>query len=83
MALMYPWATKEYLLWNMSLGQIVMYLAIGSEQKHGKQENKPTYQGKSYEELKQIREELRAQQTHTQREPELEAMRGRYGAVDG
>jgi hypothetical protein len=68
MALMYPWATKEYLLWNMSLGQIIMYLSIGHEQKHGKREGeKPTYQGKSHEELSAIRDQLRQQ----------------YGAIDG
>jgi hypothetical protein len=65
---MYPWATKEYLLWNMSLGQIIMYMSIGHEQKHGKREaSKPTYQGKSHEELSAIREQLRQQ----------------YGAIDG
>ena len=38
MALLYPWATKEYLLWRMSLGQICYYLRVGSEMKYGKPE---------------------------------------------
>jgi hypothetical protein len=60
MALLYPWATKEYLLWNMSLGQIIMYLALGSEQKYGKPEPQaPTYAGKSHEELAEERAKLR------------------------
>ena len=25
MGLMYSWATKEYLLWEMTIGQIIMY----------------------------------------------------------
>ena len=31
MALMFPWATKEYLLWEMTIGQIVMYHNLGIE----------------------------------------------------
>lgn len=33
---MYPWATKEYLLWKMSLAQIVLYHNIGIEFKYPK-----------------------------------------------
>lgn len=35
MALLYPWATKDYLLWEMSLGQIVLYHNLGIEMKYG------------------------------------------------
>ena len=31
MALLYPWATKEYLLWDMSLAQIILYHNVGIE----------------------------------------------------
>ena len=41
MALLYPWATKDYLLWEMSLGQIVLYHNIGLEMKYGKPDRKP------------------------------------------
>ena len=62
MALLYPWATKEYLLWNMSLGQIVMYYNGGMEAKYGKQDGKPkTATEMSHAELKRKREELRKQ----------------------
>jgi hypothetical protein len=44
----------------MSLGQIIMYLALGSEQKYGKPEPQaPTYAGKSHEELAEERAKLR------------------------
>lgn len=38
MALLYPWATKEYLLYKMSLGQVIMYYNLGLEAKYGKSE---------------------------------------------
>jgi hypothetical protein len=60
MALLYPWATKEYLLWNMSLSQIMLYHNLGMETKYGKPE-KTVKQTKdmSYDELKAIRDENR------------------------
>jgi len=62
MALLYPWATREYLLWNMSLAQIILYLNLGHEQKYGKQEKTVKKASEmSYEELKKVREELRKQ----------------------
>ena len=36
MALLYPWATKEYLLWNMSLPQIILYHNVGVDMKYPK-----------------------------------------------
>jgi len=36
MALLYPWATREYLLWEMSLSQIIYYHNVGLEMKYGK-----------------------------------------------
>jgi hypothetical protein len=41
MALLYPWATKDYLLWQMSIGQIILYHNLGIEQKYGKKDRKP------------------------------------------
>jgi len=34
MGLMYAWATKDYLLWEMSIGQIMMYHNAGIEIKY-------------------------------------------------
>jgi hypothetical protein len=65
MALLYPWATKEYLLWEMTIGQIVMYHNLGIEMKYGAQGDTDTTTKKpsemSYEELKAKRDQLRAQ----------------------
>lgn len=33
MALMYPWATREYVLYKMSIGLLVMYLNLGAKYK--------------------------------------------------
>jgi hypothetical protein len=60
MALLYPWATKEYLLWEMSLPQIILYHNLGMELKYGKQESKPTKLSEmSHDQLRAKREELR------------------------
>jgi len=61
MALLFPWATKEYLLHNMSYGQIVMYYNLGVEQKYGKQEQKKSLKEMTYEQLKTLKDELKAQ----------------------
>jgi hypothetical protein len=65
MALLYPWATKEYLLWEMDIGQIVMYHNLGIELKYGKGDSDPSAPKKpsemSYDELKSVRDQLRAQ----------------------
>ena len=59
MALLYPWATKEYLLWEMSLGQVIMYHNLGMELKYGKHEKKTKKAADmSYDELKSIKAEL-------------------------
>jgi hypothetical protein len=62
MALLYPWATKEYLLWEMSLGQIIMYHNLGIEQKYGKQNKKPRKMSEmSPEEVRALRDKLAAE----------------------
>jgi len=73
MALLYPWATKEYLLWNMSLGQVILYLALGNEYKFGKQEDKPEkLSDKSHAELVEVREQMIR-----------DGLMERYGDIDG
>jgi len=60
MALLYPWATKEYLLWKMSIGQIVMYYNLGIESKYPqKTDGKRTAKNMSHAELKKLKEQLR------------------------
>ena len=60
MALLFPWATKEYLLWEMSIGQIVMYHNIGAELKYGEGKTGPpgSLRDKSQSELREKRQEL-------------------------
>jgi len=60
MALMYPWATKEYLLWKMSIGQIIMYYNLGIKKLHPEDPDKSDrLADKPYEELKKIRDKMR------------------------
>jgi len=81
---MYPWATKEYLLWDMSLGQIIMYLSIGAEQKYGKNDAPPTLKGKSHAELAEIREQMiRDGLIDDEPDQRHEEMKSRYGAIEG
>jgi len=62
MALLFPWATKEYLLWKMSLGQIIMYHNLGIEIKYPTNEkSKPSVANKSTKEVLKIRDQLRKQ----------------------
>ena len=61
MALMYPWATKEYLLWEMSLAQIILYHNIGFEKKYPQNNNQPVKASEmTHAQLKKKRDELRA-----------------------
>lgn len=62
MALLYPWATREYLLWNMSLSQIILYLNLGHEQKYGKPEKTVKRAAEmTYDELAKVKAEIRKQ----------------------
>lgn len=82
MALLYPWATKEYILWKMSLGQLLMYLHVGMDQKYGngsKEGEKVTLAGKSYDDLKAFKEELI--QHGLIDKQEKEEMKRRYGDI--
>ena len=82
MALLYPWATKEYILWRMSLGQLLMYLHVGMDQKYGngnKEGEKVTLVGKSYDDLKVFKEELIQQGLIDKQEKE--EMKRRYGDI--
>lgn len=70
MALMFPWATKEYLLWDMTIGQIFLYYNKAIEIKYPRKDdgfaNAPGFVDKSPAELRQIRDE----------------MKERYGAIE-
>jgi hypothetical protein len=62
MALLFPWATKEYLLWQMSIGQIVLYHNLAIEMKYGGDKDAPAGGGKpvsNYQQIKAARDEAR------------------------
>ena len=89
MALLFPWATKEYLLWEMSIGQIVMYHNIGTDQKYGPgvptTGNKPTLMNKSHAELQAKRKQLIDQGLIDEAKVNDEAKqpyRDKYGEID-
>ena len=86
MALLFPWATKEYLLWEMSLGQIVMYHNIGIELKYGtgthSKGKTKTLVGASHAELVRARAEARRQLGIPEDGDLKAAYRERYGDID-
>jgi len=81
MALLYPWATKEYLLWEMSIGQIVMYHNIGIELKYPKSKSDApkTLRDQGYEAAAAAREELQQMRELTGKGKQ--AYRDKYGDV--
>jgi len=78
MALIFPWATKEYLLWEMTIGQIIMYHNKAMDIKNGK---KPAsvLASKSADELRSMRDQI----MNDAAAAEKELMRQKYGAIDG
>ena len=81
MALLYPWATKEYLLWEITIGQIILYHNKGIEMKYGKSENTPGLADKSYNELKEIRDQAK-ELAEKEKSDALKAQYAtKYGAV--
>ena len=76
MALLFPWATKEYLLWKMTLGQILFYHNKAISIKNGKQENGPSLLDKTFDELKAIKEEA-----IKQAEIDKAEMKRKYGDI--
>jgi hypothetical protein len=60
MGLMYAWATKEYLLWEMTIGQIIMYNNKGCNIKNNITE-KEEISDKKLQELKKIKEDMKQQ----------------------
>jgi hypothetical protein len=76
MALMYPWATKEYLLWNMTIGQIILYHNMGVEIRSGKTpDEKPSLLDLDASELRAMRDEMRNQ------EATKAALAAKYGDI--
>lgn len=83
MALLYPWATKEYLLWEMTIGQVVMYHNIGLDLKYGgaSSSNGRSLKDATYDQAKAARDEARRQLAVSESDPKA-ALREKYGDID-
>ena len=81
MGMMYPWATKEYLLWEMSIGQLIMYHNLGLGIKYpdpnkpkGLQSMPKSERDKAIAEAREMAKEMK--------EDPKEIYRQKYGAID-
>ena len=86
MALMFPWATKEYLLWECTIGQVIMYHNVGLEMKFGKGEgDKPRkLADMTHAELVAKREEMKAQgliDAQAESDKKKDEFRAKYGDI--
>jgi hypothetical protein len=84
MALMYPWATKEYLLWQMTIGQLVMYHNLGIELKYGgatKRTGPRSLRNASPAQVARARREARRQLGIPEGSDVKAKLREKYGAV--
>jgi hypothetical protein len=64
MGMMYAWASKEYLLWECSIGQIILYHNKGMEIKYPSNDKPVTSNSllnMSEEELRKMRDDYRKQ----------------------
>jgi len=87
MALLYPWATKEYLLNEMSIGQIIMYYNLGMETKYPSEDSaNGKLKNMSYEQLKALRDEMREEGLSTvselEQKKEQEAAENRQKLIE-
>ena len=87
MALLYPWATKEYLLNEMSIGQIIMYYNLGMETKYPSEDSTDSkLKNMSYEQLKALRDEMREEGLSTvselEQKKEQEAAENRQKLIE-
>jgi hypothetical protein len=74
MGLMYSWATKEYLLWEMSIDQIVLYLNKGIEIQYGIEPGKAQLTKNRLDDLKKIKEEMKEKEKLEKDNKEKEAL---------
>jgi hypothetical protein len=79
MALLYPWATKEYILYHMSLGQVILYYNIGIETKFGKSEE--TLEQERQEKLRAVRDEM-YENGLLVRDEKKEELKRQYGDIE-
>lgn len=75
MGMMYAWATKEYLFWEMTIGQIILYFNKGMEIKYPSSEKDNRVMA-NVDDLQKIVSEMKAEITR-------EELKAQYGAIDG
>jgi hypothetical protein len=81
MGLMYSWATREYLLWNMTIGQIFLYRNNGIKIQNRINEKAPGLLDKSPKELRKLKEELKEMQELERQTTLKQQMQQKYGDV--
>jgi len=85
MGMMFAWATKEYLLWDMTLGQIVLYRNKAIQIKNGANESAPGLVNKSASELRKLREDMKEQIRLAENptiNPDKELLKAKYGDIE-
>ncbi len=65
--MLFPWATKEYLLWEMTFGQLCLYYRKGMQLKYGKPDDDPE----------------KPKPLHKMSHAELKEWQTKYGDIDG
>lgn len=81
MALFFPWATKEYLLWEMTIGQIILYHNMALDIRSGKANEPEGLANKPLDELRALRDEA-IRIDEQQRAAELKReLSNKYGAI--
>lgn len=82
---MYPWATKEYLLWEMTIGQIILYHNRGIDIKYGTggsgEEKESGLAGMSLEELRKFRAETLPPEQLAAEDASRAELRRKYGDI--
>ena len=80
---MFPWATKEYLLWNMTIGQILMYNNYGWAIKNGTSATQTkTLSNMSASEVRKFRDDMRSKMEKIESvDKTRELMQQKYGAI--
>jgi len=84
MALLYPWATKEYLLWEMTIGQVVAYHNIGIEIKYGPSKDpneKQSIKNMSRKEVGELQRDARRLMDEAKSKENKSQYREKYGDV--
>lgn len=87
MGLMYSWANKEYLLWEMGIDQIVMYLNKGIEIQYGIKSGEAQLTKNRLDDLKKIRDEMKEKEKADKEAKEKdivlkkEEMKRKYGEI--